>query len=661
MVKLKFKLIFFVALFLQLCYVSNVQGQNKGAKEEAIEFFKKENYQDAYPLFVQLLDLYSSDPLTNYYYGVTKVKVGRFDQDIITSLRRSLISNQTPEDAMFYLGQAYHAFEQYEKALDAYARFEEKSKKKDQKRLEVKKYKELAYNKSNPFSLAVGRSRVERIKEEKEKEQVAKVKAEDKKEKGFTNVEDSNSSSKTINLESYDIAFNVNSTLTYRRVDDFKVPSARQLYMKGLTLKMKRMGLSERIDNLRKEFNGIEENSDSYSKSEAETKRKSLTDEIIKLEHQVYPLLKQEQQRFAQSKMIEQTYWRDYSLDQQKEYAIVLATKYDPNAVAFDDEVIEKDLEPAKEEEVEVASIPEEKEESTPSKEKALTTVLPAPSVAEKDIPVAKEETKVKEKTTIPVEKVVSSSENKTIEAPTKEERVPAVNTEKQVAKSVTPESHPAPKAPVVKKSVEKKHTTTASKPVVHNTPAAPKATPKKSSTPVNNSVKQTTVATTPKTVATPKSTAKVTSVDVPTVSFDEDDLSFDVGSTSSVTTTAAASTATISKEVVKTTTAAKLTVVKTTSSKLPEVYYAIQFAATKGDIASDVKQKVNSALPNDAIHYYMKNGARYYVVGYFTSLKEAGVAKGAMRTGGFGDAFTVALNKDGERITFDEAKKLLK
>jgi hypothetical protein len=143
-------------------------------------------------------------------------------------------------------------------------------------------------------------------------------------------------------------------------------------------------------------------------------------------------------------------------------------------------------------------------------------------------------------------------------------------------------------------------------------------------------------------------------------VSFDEDDLSFDVGTTSSVATTAA-STATVSKEVVKTTTTAKPSVAKTTSSKLPEVYYAIQFAATKGDIASDVKQKVNSALPNDAIHYYMKNGARYYVVGYFTSLKEAGVAKGAMRTSGFGDAFTVALNKDGERITFDEAKKLLK
>ncbi|QZT37083.1 hypothetical protein K5X82_17890 [Halosquirtibacter xylanolyticus] len=635
MIKLKFNQVFLLAFLLQMCFITTGFAQQQGAKEEAIAYFKKENYQSAYPLFVQLHELYSSDPLMNYYYGVSKVKVGRFDQDIITSLRSALVSNQTPTNALFYLGQSYHAFEQYEKAIDAYARFEEKSKKKEQKQLEVKKFKELAYEKKNPFSLAVGRSRVERIKEEKEQKQLAEVKKEIKEESGVTNIQDEKSSSKSIQLDNYDIHFNINSTLTYHRVGDFKEASARQLYLKGLELKMKRVGLSETIDSLRKEFNSIERDQNSYSKSEAESKRQSLTDEIIKLEHKLYPLLKQEQQRFAQSKVVEQTYWKDYSLNKQKAYANELLKKYDPEAVLFETKVEEAETTP-KEPVKSLTSPPVQKQEAP--KEMVDSTKINTKSTKKDNIPTTKSSNVKEDIVTAQVAETTGGSkkaneakpkvETNQTEAPQKSKKIDSPSTKKEIKRETTSST-----------------TKSAQKNVVTNTVKPTQSVVKKEVT--TAAVVTTTSVATSSTKNEPKK--QVENVDVPSVSFDED-MTFEVANNTPTTTPV--ETQNTNKIVEKPS-------VKKDKTESPKAYYAIQIVASKGDVSDDVKNKVSTAV-SAPLHYYSKGTTRYYIVGYFNNLKEAATTKSSLRSGGFSDAFTVALNEKGERISFADAKKLL-
>ncbi|MDC1107099.1 hypothetical protein OAT16_10355 [Prolixibacteraceae bacterium] len=596
MIKLKFNQVFILAFLLQICFISTGFTQEQGAKEEAIAYFKKENYQDAYPLFVQLHELYSSDPLMNYYYGVTKVKIGRFDQDIITSLRNALISNQTPADALFYLGQTYHAFEQFEKAIDAYARFEEKSKKKEQKQLDVKKLKELAYEKKNPFSIAVGRSRVERIKEEKEQQHLDQVSNEIKDESGVTDIKDEETTSKSIQLDSYNINFNINSTLTYHRVNDFKESSARQLYLKGLELKMKRIGLSETIDSLRQEFNDIERDQNNYSKSEAAAKRQSLTDQIIELEHQLYPLLKKEQQRFAQSKVVEQTYWKDFSLNQQKTYANKLLQKYKPEAILF--ETVKEDT---------------LKTQPTNTIEAPKKEMKPSSSNSEQK----KQENKTEIKSHSTMKEVATQSK---IVTATKSAAIQSAAIQSAATKSAAIESAATEIAATESAATKSAATKSAA---IESAATEIAAT--------NNKKKQT----------------KVESVDVPSVNFDED-MTFEVATKNTPISTVKNSS---SNKTVKES--------NKTNHKLAKAYYAIQIIASKGDVSNDVKNKVTTAV-SAPLHYYTKGTTRYYIVGHFDNLKEAATAKSSLRSGGFSDAFTVALNDKGERISFVDAKKLI-
>ncbi|QZE14797.1 hypothetical protein K4L44_02750 [Halosquirtibacter laminarini] len=638
MIKLKINRVFFVAFLLQLSFVFTTQGQTTGAKDEAISYFNKEAYNKAFPLFVQLHDLYGSDPLMNYYYGVTKVKIKRFDQDIITSLRQSLQSKETPSNALFYLGQAYHAFGQYEKALDSYARFQDSSKRKEQKKLQVKEYKEMAYEKNNPFSLDVGRSRVARIKEEKHQKELETVNNSALPNKSVSDIEDEKSSSKSIDLSTYEIQFNINGLLTYHRVDDFKENASKSLFLKGLELQVKRLGLSEKIEELRNVFKSIETNEDKYSKSEVEEKRNGLTNQIIKLEKELYPLLKQEQQRFAQSKMVEQTYWKDYSQDDQKKYAIALSKKYNTKQVFIEDKLVvptpkeDKKSVDTNNTNVEqpnvVPAIAIQKAATTPESTKSniKTNSQEKAAVVESNAAVVKQEP-ASSATLVPSNSRVDDSKMKS----SKEEAVtPKPNTPKTI--EVT--------------TVEKK------KEVAAIIPAQTTKNVQETKAAIPNEKVEEKVVT--KAEETP---AIVNDVDVPSVTFDED-MTFDVGTTATTSKAASKALTTTVSENKQAETPKSITTV--TDSKSPDAYYAIQIKALKGDLPATIKNQVEDVTKNVPIHFYSKGDTRYYVVGYFTSLKDAAIAKKALRAGGFSDAFTVALDKKGNRISFDAAKKII-
>lgn len=104
-------------------------------------------------------------------------------------------------------------------------------------------------------------------------------------------------------------------------------------------------------------------------------------------------------------------------------------------------------------------------------------------------------------------------------------------------------------------------------------------------------------------------------------------------------------SNVTVSKDSVKTT---------ATASKGP-VTYRVQILSSEKELASDSPRFKGV---KDTWHY-SQSGTHKYTAGEYKTMAEAVQRQSDLRTIGFTEAFVVAFDKDGKRITIEEAKKL--
>lgn len=136
--------ILFFLLLIALSYPKILLCQNvalKPTRQSSLEAFNKNNYEQAYTEFKELLAAFSKDPLYRYYSGVCLVKLNRNPSEAEVHLKQAIqstaIGKSLPPDAFFYLGRAQQMSGKFIDATATYNMFIDQVGKKTSKEYNV--------------------------------------------------------------------------------------------------------------------------------------------------------------------------------------------------------------------------------------------------------------------------------------------------------------------------------------------------------------------------------------------------------------------------------------------------------------------------------------------------------------------------------------------
>jgi tetratricopeptide (TPR) repeat protein len=138
-------------LFIFVFSLIPISGKSAGNEENAIKLFQSKQFNEALPIFSELIKQSPTDTILNYYTGVCLIETNRFGDEAKHLL---LLASQgdVPLNVNFYIGKNYHALNFFEPALTYYNRFKETGKKSELKLLGLKEKIELCSNHINPFA-----------------------------------------------------------------------------------------------------------------------------------------------------------------------------------------------------------------------------------------------------------------------------------------------------------------------------------------------------------------------------------------------------------------------------------------------------------------------------------------------------------------------------
>lgn len=124
--------LFFLSFFcFQITYAQSFSGgkTEQQIEQEAFTFFDGENFQNALPLYQELINVYPQDPEYNYYLGVCQVEVNQNVKEAIQHLKIASTKNVNAS-VPYYLGRAFHMNYEFNSAMRYYRKFREYYKKK---------------------------------------------------------------------------------------------------------------------------------------------------------------------------------------------------------------------------------------------------------------------------------------------------------------------------------------------------------------------------------------------------------------------------------------------------------------------------------------------------------------------------------------------------
>lgn len=104
-------------------------------KDNAYEYFENKNFQDALPLFSQLLSRYPKNPEYNYCYGICLIQLNKETEKAVKYLEFAS-TNDVNSDVYFFLAKAYHLNYLFDDAITYYKKFKEEGR-----RSQIKEYK----------------------------------------------------------------------------------------------------------------------------------------------------------------------------------------------------------------------------------------------------------------------------------------------------------------------------------------------------------------------------------------------------------------------------------------------------------------------------------------------------------------------------------------
>jgi hypothetical protein len=126
-------------------------------KKQAEKLFEKEVYQEALPMYSQLLSLYPREAVYNYRYGVCLLMSGQDKTGAATYLEAAAKVKETDADVHFYLGRSYMFMDHFNEALAEFSQFKKTGTSAKQSKLGVDR---LIQNCNNANVLRMDRKNV---------------------------------------------------------------------------------------------------------------------------------------------------------------------------------------------------------------------------------------------------------------------------------------------------------------------------------------------------------------------------------------------------------------------------------------------------------------------------------------------------------------------
>ena len=129
---------FFTIALLSILSFHLVAQDTQVSPDRALDLFKQGNYEEALPMYQQLIERYDRDAKYNYYLGVCLVEQKHHLSEAIKRLKFAL-SRRINKDVHFYLGKAYQKTYEFELAKKEFENFLKYATNNDLRRIQAQK------------------------------------------------------------------------------------------------------------------------------------------------------------------------------------------------------------------------------------------------------------------------------------------------------------------------------------------------------------------------------------------------------------------------------------------------------------------------------------------------------------------------------------------
>ncbi|MCX6237605.1 MAG: hypothetical protein NTY07_08630 [Bacteroidia bacterium] len=290
---------FIVVSSLYLLFPNRLISQEIAGNESlAIEYFINKNFEKALPIFTRLINKSPDNAMYNYYYGISLIKNNQYTTAAKEALLNAVV-DKTPSNSNFYLGNYFHALENWSEAIDFYKRY--KGSNQERRELEYDKYLDLCMKHINPFKVDKGDEKSIFV-------DTIKVPTAKPDEKNFP-IPDS------LRVEWFN--FQINSQLIYHSISDFRSEAAKILFTKAWIATGKNDSIVKNTDILRK----------AHEETHNVTTRIGLVQRIVDAEQQSYQLLRDREKFFEQARVKEAGYWEKAGADAMATFIKVIAER----------------------------------------------------------------------------------------------------------------------------------------------------------------------------------------------------------------------------------------------------------------------------------------------------------------------------------------------
>ncbi len=269
----------FLLLFVlnPVFFGKTVQAQND-PEQLAKDLVEDGRFAEAIPYFEDLVHLYPADKELNYYLGMCLVENEQFSEKAKTALQTSL-GKGTPDKSFYYLAQCFHAENNFSEALSYYQRYDDEAREREKRNTNLDELVNLCKQQINPFSELV----VETVGEKPE-EVAPEIQPDD------VEVPEG--------LEDSLIQFQVNSSIKYLKIDQFKHASALQAFVHAWKAEQELQEMVIETSRLREEYNAA-----------FEGEKEDIANAILVLERETYAKNQEINQNYTEARQSEMSYW----------------------------------------------------------------------------------------------------------------------------------------------------------------------------------------------------------------------------------------------------------------------------------------------------------------------------------------------------------------
>ena len=277
--------IFLLLFSIQLIFSVNCVYAQTDPEMQAKQLFSDGNFEQALPVFEDLIRLYPNDEELNYHLGASLAETGNFSETTHAALQIAV--NKFPK-AYYYLGQYFQANSDWENAEKSYLQFIRTANKKETNNTSVGELLEMCKKQINPFR----DQEPEPTMPDSVLTPKSIISSQNPPLQTTTQVEIPQE------LKDTTISFQINSRIHYIQVNQFRNENSKQAFISGWKAEQELKTKQEQINLLR----------ETYDTAQGDTKD-SLASKIIRIEKEIYQLNQQARESYLTANEKEAIYW----------------------------------------------------------------------------------------------------------------------------------------------------------------------------------------------------------------------------------------------------------------------------------------------------------------------------------------------------------------